>query len=60
MILFCPKRSGRSMADKLSAEIVAAFNEEGGAFKRKEDTHRMPKLTVHLHISGFSLVNGLV
>ena len=29
------------MADKLSAEIVAAFNEEGGAFKKKEDTHRM-------------------
>jgi small subunit ribosomal protein S7 len=29
------------MADKLSAEIVAAFNEEGGAYKKKEDTHRM-------------------
>jgi small subunit ribosomal protein S7 len=41
MILFARKRSGKSMADKLSAEIVAAFNEEGGAFKRKEDTHRM-------------------
>ncbi|HYQ55864.1 MAG TPA: 30S ribosomal protein S7 [Draconibacterium sp.] len=41
MILFARKRSGRSMADKLSAEIIAAFNEEGGAFKKKEDTHRM-------------------
>ncbi|MBN2637066.1 MAG: 30S ribosomal protein S7 [Prolixibacteraceae bacterium] len=41
MILFSRKRSGKSMADKLSAEIVAAFNEEGGAFKKKEDTHRM-------------------
>jgi len=41
MILFASKRTGKSMADKLSAEIVAAFNEEGGAFKKKEDTHRM-------------------
>ncbi len=41
LISFARKRSGRSMADKLSAEIMAAFNEEGGAFKKKEDTHRM-------------------
>jgi small subunit ribosomal protein S7 len=41
MILYARKRSGKSMADKLSAEIVAGFNEEGGAFKKKEDTHRM-------------------
>jgi small subunit ribosomal protein S7 len=41
MILFASKRSGKSMSDKLAAEIVAAFNEEGGAFKKKEDTHRM-------------------
>jgi small subunit ribosomal protein S7 len=41
MILFSRKRSGRSMADKLAAEIVAAYNEEGGAYKKKEDTHRM-------------------
>jgi small subunit ribosomal protein S7 len=41
MILFARKRSGKSMADKLSAEIIAAYNEEGGAFKKKEDTHRM-------------------
>lgn len=41
LILFARKRSGRSMADKLSAEIIAAFNNEGGAYKKKEDTHRM-------------------
>ena len=29
------------MADKLAAEIQAAYNEEGGAFKKKEETHRM-------------------
>ncbi len=41
MIMFARKRSGKSMSDKLAAEIVAAFKEEGGAFKRKEDMHRM-------------------
>ncbi|MDH8702008.1 small subunit ribosomal protein S7 [Dysgonomonadaceae bacterium PH5-43] len=41
MILFSRKRGGRSMADKLSAEIVDAFNNQGGAYKRKEDMHRM-------------------
>jgi small subunit ribosomal protein S7 len=41
LILFAGKRSGKSMADKLAAEILAAYNEEGGAFKKKEDTHRM-------------------
>jgi small subunit ribosomal protein S7 len=41
MILFARKRAGKSMADKLAAEVVAAYNNEGGAFKRKEDTHRM-------------------
>ena len=41
MIIFARKRGGRSMGEKLSAEILAAFNEEGAAFKRKEDMHRM-------------------
>lgn len=41
MILFSRKRSGRGMAEKLGAEIVAAYNEEGAAFKKKEETHRM-------------------
>ena len=41
LISFARKRSGKSMADKLAAEIMNAFNEQGGAFKRKEDMHRM-------------------
>jgi len=41
MISYSRKRGGKSMADKLSAEIVDAFNNQGGAFKRKEDMHRM-------------------
>ena len=41
MISFARKRSGKSMADKLAAEIMDAFNNQGGAFKRKEDMHRM-------------------
>ena len=41
MISFARKRSGKSTADKLSAEIMDAFNQQGGAFKRKEDMHRM-------------------
>ena len=41
LILFARKRSGKSMAEKLSAEIVAAYNQEGGAYKKKEDMHRM-------------------
>ena len=41
MILFAMKRTGHSMSDKLASEILAAYKEEGGAFKKKEDTHRM-------------------
>ncbi len=41
MIQYSRKRGGKSMADKLAAEIVDAFNSQGGAFKRKEDMHRM-------------------
>lgn len=41
MIAFARKRGGKSMADKLAAEIIDAFNNQGGAFKRKEDMHRM-------------------
>ena len=41
MINFARKRSGRSMSEKLCAEIIAAYNCEGAAFKRKEDMHRM-------------------
>ena len=41
LINFARKRSGRSMAEKLCAEIVAAYNNEGGAYKRKEDMQKM-------------------
>lgn len=34
------------MSDKLAAEIMDAFNEQGGAFKRKEDMHKMAEATV--------------
>ena len=34
-------RSEKSMAEKLAGEIVDAMNSTGGAFKKKEDTHRM-------------------
>ncbi|HOK61025.1 MAG TPA: 30S ribosomal protein S7 [Tenuifilum sp.] len=41
LILFARKRVGKGMSDKLAAEIMAAYNQEGGAFKRKEDMHKM-------------------
>ena len=41
VILYARKRGGKSMADKLAAEIVDAYNNQGGSFKRKEDMHRM-------------------
>ncbi len=41
LIGYARKRSGKSMAEKLAAEIQDAYNNQGGAFKRKEDMHRM-------------------
>ncbi len=41
MIGYARKRGGKTMADKLAAEIMDAYNEQGGAYKRKEDMHRM-------------------
>jgi len=41
LILFARKRPGKSMSEKLASETIAAFNNEGGAYKKKEDTHRM-------------------
>jgi len=41
LILYSRKRNEKSMSNKLAGEIVSAFKEEGGAFKKKEDTHRM-------------------
>lgn len=41
LILFARKRPGKTMSEKLAAETIAAYKEEGGAFKKKEETHRM-------------------
>ena len=41
LVLYSRKRSGKSMAEKLSGEIVDAYNQMGAAFKRKEEMHRM-------------------
>lgn len=41
LITYARKRNEKSMSQKLAGEIMAAFKEEGGAFKKKEDTHRM-------------------
>jgi small subunit ribosomal protein S7 len=41
MVRYSRERNGRSMADKLANEIVAAAKGEGAAYKKKEDTHRM-------------------
>jgi small subunit ribosomal protein S7 len=41
MISFARKRGGKGMAERLAAEIMDAYNNQGGAFKRKEDMHRM-------------------
>jgi small subunit ribosomal protein S7 len=41
LILFARKRSGKSMSEKLASETIAAYNQEGGAYKKKEDMHRM-------------------
>ncbi len=34
-------RSGKPMADKLASELISAANGDGGAIKKKDDTHRM-------------------
>ena len=41
MIGYARKRGGKGMSEKLAAEIMDAYNNQGGAFKRKEDMHRM-------------------
>lgn len=39
--LFSRKRSERTMAERLANELLDATNSTGGAFKKKEDTHKM-------------------
>jgi len=41
MISYARKRNEKSMAQKLSAEILAASKEEGAAVKKRVDTHKM-------------------
>ncbi len=41
IIGFSKSRSGKSMADKLAAEILDAYNNRGGSVKKRDDTHRM-------------------
>jgi len=41
LISFARKRHEKTMGEKLAGEIVAAYKEEGSAYKKKEDTHRM-------------------
>ncbi|MDX1775170.1 MAG: 30S ribosomal protein S7 [Desulfobulbales bacterium] len=41
IISFAKARSGRSMSEKLAAELLDAYNERGGSVKKRDDTHRM-------------------
>ena len=41
IISYAKSRKGRTMADRLSAELIAAANNEGSSVKKKEDSHRM-------------------
>lgn len=41
LVMFARKRSEKTMAERLANELVDAVNSTGGAFKRKEDMHKM-------------------
>ncbi|OPY74958.1 MAG: 30S ribosomal protein S7 [Syntrophorhabdus sp. PtaU1.Bin058] len=41
LIRYARERSERTMTEKLAAEIIDAFNNKGGAVKKREDTHKM-------------------
>jgi len=41
IIGFSQSRSGKSMSEKLAAELLDAYNERGASVKKKDDTHRM-------------------
>ncbi|MFQ5602844.1 MAG: 30S ribosomal protein S7 [bacterium] len=41
IIGFAKGRAGRSMAEKLADELIAAANKEGASIKKREDTHKM-------------------
>ena len=41
LVIYARKRSEKTMAEKLAGEILDALNGNGGAFKKKEDMHKM-------------------
>ena len=41
LVIYARKRNEKTMAEKLAGEIIEATNQNGGAYKKKEDTHRM-------------------
>lgn len=41
LLKFSKTRSEKGMTNKLAAELLDAYNERGGAVKKKEDTHKM-------------------
>jgi small subunit ribosomal protein S7 len=41
ILSYSREKSGRSMSEKLAAELISAANNEGNAVKKKEDVHRM-------------------
>ena len=41
LVTFSRKRGEKTMAERLAGEIIDAKNNAGGAFKKKEETHRM-------------------
>ena len=41
LIQFARERSGRSMAEKLTNELLDAYNSQGSAVRKKDETHRM-------------------
>jgi small subunit ribosomal protein S7 len=41
LVLYARKRGEKTMRDRLAGELVDAYNQTGGAYKKKEDVHRM-------------------
>lgn len=41
LVIFARKRGEKTMIERLAGELMDAYNTAGGAFKKKEDTHRM-------------------
>ena len=53
MVGFARKRNEKTMQQKLSSEILAAYKEEGAAFKKKQDTHKMAEANKPSHTLDF-------